>query len=394
MVEVSHTLDAMRIKVYALVSLVCLPILLCGQTRLDSVRQALSVADYAMVIDLLGDQMVRDSTDIGSLNMLAQAYQAMGDYKSCKELRSVILAQDEGHVASTYSLAQIYQREQNWPKSIKYHKRLVELDSTNAVYHRLYAEQLVRVKEVIPAMIHSSRAYELAPNDVNVILLQAKLFQAVDSLDLADTILSRSALKFEDNIALQKEWARVKYKQDSFVQVVEILEKTKRNVDLDPPYLKMLGFSYYEIDSIDLCIDALRRLVTKLDEEFVHYYLAKAYAKKEDFEFANYHYKKAIEHGTSDNMGSYYLEKARLLELNSDQPEAIDLYKRGFAHLDDARLLIQLARISDEYYRDKNIALRYYQKYLKHEKANPLLIENVKDRINYLKQEIHQRAGG
>ncbi len=394
MVEVSHTLDGMRDNFLWVLSLLMIPMLVSAQTKLDSARQAMSIADYGTVITVLDDQMSRDSTDLVSLNLLAQAYQATGNYASSKKIRASILAQDEAHISSVFALAQIYQREQNWPKSIKYHKRLVELDSTNAVYHRLYAEQLIKVKEVIPALVHSNMAYALAPNDVNVVLLQARLFQAVDSLALADTILTRAAVLFEDNIALQKEWARVKYKQDSFVHVVQILEKTKRNVDLDPPYLKMLGFSYFEIDSVDLCIDALRRLVTKLDEEFVHYYLAKAYAKKEDFEFANYHYQKAMEHGTSDNMVSYYLEKARLLEGNSNQGDAIALYKRGFAHLDDARLLIQLARISDEYYRDRSIALRYYQKYLKHEKANPLLVENVEDRINYLKQEVHQRAGG
>ena len=347
-----------------------------GVAQFESARQSMAVLDYEMAIEELEKIEFDGAEGIDRRQLLAQCYQAIGNYPAARKQRFEILNLDTFHLSSVLSLAQIYEREQNWPKSIKYHKRLLELDSTSAVYHYMYAHQLLKTKEILPAIIHSSMAYRISPDDVAIILLQAKMMIGIDSLVIADTILAKAISVYPENLALLKEIARVKYKQDLHSEVIEILDRAKKLVDLDDAYQKMLGFSYYEVDSFDLCISALSRLLDEIDEEHVHHYLARAFAQKEDFESADFHNKRAMKAGTSDKMDNYYLEKARLNEEEGKKREALDLYKKGYAHLDDARILLQLARLSDEYYKDKSIALRYYKKYLLHPTANPLLTDS------------------
>ncbi len=354
----------------------------------DSARSAMTVGRYDDAISLLIPAVHRDS-NLADMTLLAQCYQQIGNNSQSKILHHSILRDEPDHINSVYALSQIYQAENNWPLSIKYHRTLLRLDSTNATYHRMYAEQLIRVQEVMPALIHSATAYKLRPTDVNIGILYAKLLASTEQETLADSILHRLHELHPDHVVIRKELARTRFKLDVHDEVIALLESTALMIDLEDPYVKMLGFSYFEQDSFVRCIKTLSRLMDAQDEEIVHHYLARAFAQMKKYDEANFHYDRAIITGTSQRMDNYYIEHSRSLQAQGRYPEAITLAKRGYYHLDDARLLLGLAGLCDEYYADKKIALRYYKQYLKHDARNPILIDDVSDRIKYLQEQIH-----
>jgi|GEM_PF-6035607 len=364
----------------------------CAAQIQDSARSAFAIGQYDAAISLLAPAVEQDSNQ-ADMTLLAQCYQQTGNFRGAKDIHKAILRDQPELLSSVYALAQIYQTENNWPLSIKYHRALLSIDSTNASYHRMYAEQLVRVQEVVPALLHSATAYRLRPGDVNSGILYAKLLAATENPKQADTVLSLLHAHNPEHVGIRKELARVKYKLDQHDQVIPLLESTARLIDLEDPYIRMLGFSYFEQDSFARCIRTLSRLMDAQDEETVHHYLARAFAQMQDFEEANFHYDRAIITGTSQRMDNYYIEHSRSLQEQENYPEAIALAKRGYSHLEDARLLLGLAGMSDEYYADKKIALRYYRQYLRHADRNPILEADVISRIKYLQEQIHQSGG-
>lgn len=108
---------------------------------------------------------------------------------------------------------------------------------------------------------------------------------------------------------------------------------------------------------------------------------------KEELDKAEEHFKIAIEKGVSPQMGEFHAGLAALLEEKNQLREAIRYYEKAIEYGADAETIFHLARNCDLYYKDKNIALRHYQKYLK-TKDNKYR-EYTARRLKQLKEIIH-----
>ena len=89
------------------------------------------------------------------------------------------------------------------------------------------------------------------------------------------------------NINLNYLSAKAKYRQKEYGDVIKVFDRIRGQVDLSPYHNKMLGYSYLQIDSVDLAINKLQlSLVDDEESEKLHYYLATAYEKKGNMEGA------------------------------------------------------------------------------------------------------------
>jgi len=151
-----------------------------------------------------------------------------------------------------------------------------------------------------------------------------------------------------------------------------------------------LGYSFLQIDSLDQAILFLERsLVDEKNPENALYYLATAYEKKEDMKMAVYYFERTIEAGVSKNQAIYHKNLGRLFDEENQLKKAIKQYEAAYRYSEDPLMLFYLARASDVYYKDKRIAMRYYDRYSKSDSKNAEYIKYAIDRRKYLKEQNH-----
>ena len=80
---------------------------------------------------------------------------------------------------------------------------------------------------------------------------------------------------------------------------------------------------------------------------------------------------------------------ARLYAKEEDLKAAIPHYQDAYKYGEDPLVLFYLARASDNYYKDKNIAIRYYTKFIKSNYDHAEYQKYAADRKRYLKELIH-----
>ena len=240
------------------------------------------------------------------------------------------------------------------------------------------------------AFQYLARSYKLNPKDVITISEMCNLMLESENFEQVDSILELALQRDSSNIKLLLTKARSKYKQKDYQAVVETMEKTLGRIDLPDYYIKMLGFAYLQIDSVDQAIYRLESLIHSQEKEFIHYYLAIAYDKKEDQEASIFHYEQAIDKAVSDNISLYHSEVAKLYESSGDKKRAIEYYRKAYEFEPVPKYLYFSALLADTYYRDKSIAIRYFDQYIRTNDTNDAYMDYARKKSKYLKEHVHQ----
>lgn len=361
-----------------------------GQDNLATAQTYMQGQEYAKALPIWESCMEVDTTNKKCVEQAGQASYRLGLMSKAKKYFHSIELDLEYFKAAAISLSNIYEQQDNIPKAIKYNTRLRDSFPDNPIYHRKIANLFIKASLPKEAFVSYAKALDLNPDDVITIRGITELFISNEQYSTADSLLAHGLSIDETNVGLSLLRARNYYKQQDYENTVITLRKLTGVIDFSNYYNKMMGYSLLQIDSVDLSIRYLEKsLVNEGDPEYAHYYLSNAYELKEDKESALFHLEKAIEAGTSGGLHSYHRNKARILNGENQTKEAIKAYEWAYKLRQDPILLFYLARASDKYYKDKSIAIRYYDRYIKSSDDNDEYKKYSKDRRRYLKEIQH-----
>ncbi len=346
--------------------------------------------DYQKAIASFEQVLKKDSSSIEILYKAGTASQRLGDFKSAKEYLLRLEKIDTINHSYARPLASIYETEDNAAKAIKYYTRISKLQPNNALYYRKLGQQYFNAGETGDAFTNFSKAYALNEKDFFTIQGLTDIFFVNKQYTAADAVLNKAIEYDSENVKLQMIYASSKYKQAHYDTSAMVLYNLRGKVDFNNYYNKMLGYSLMQIDSTEQAIRYLRKsLVNEGNPEIAHYYLARAYEDMDDLEYATHHLEKAIESGISKNIKSYHSNLARLLEQEGNKRGAIKHYEAALRHSDDPIYLFYLGRLTDEYYKDKSVAIRYYDRYAQSKDENIEYKRYAVDRKQYLREQQH-----
>ena len=378
------------IKIALTQVILLLGIQLLGQSPEDPAKTKYSEGSYEEALLLAQQCIGEDSTYIPCLSILANAARNLGDQAQAKKYYHEIEKIDTNNVDAYIHLASIYEQQQHIPKAIKYYSILNEKLPDNAIYFRKNAKLFRQVNDLPMAFRLYAEAYRINSRDILALRGLAELCVANDQMSMADSLVQMGLEIDAENISLYLLLARSKYKQKQYDSVTFVLEDVQRHVDLDSYFNKLLGYSYLQIDSVDQAIQKLSMaLVSDKQPEKLHYYLASAFEKKEEYEGALEHYTKAVQFGISPDLDLYHRNTARMAYQNKNMKKAIEHYKDAYKYGKDPLILYHLATISDQYYKDKSIAINYYKRYLKSAHSHAEFREYAQKRSRYLKEQEH-----
>lgn len=359
-------------------------------SNISDAKSAMQEEDFLGALALYQACIKQDSLEISCLQGGGIAAYKAGNFRVAKELLLKLEQVDTSNTTAHRQLASIYELEENIPKAIKYCNKIIAGDSTNSTYLRKLGQLYLKSEFRTESFKYFSHAYRINPDDYYTIKGLIEIFMGNKQYEEADSILTIALEKDTNNIQLILLSARSKYIQKDHSTTVEYMEKIRGKLDLNSYYNTMLGFSYLQIDSLDKAIHHLSKsLIEKGDKEHASYYLANAYEKKGDMENALKYYQDAIKAGTSNDLGLYHRNMAKIYNDDDKMKKAIYHYEKTYEYRKDPLMLFFLARCSDRYYKDKSIAVRYYKKYEKSNHNNQEYKEYANQRRIYLMEQIH-----
>ncbi|MEM9544758.1 MAG: tetratricopeptide repeat protein [Bacteroidota bacterium] len=379
------------IRLFYKVLLLCTPFIATAQSDLRNAEKHFNEGNYLKAVVSAEQCHSKDSLEISCVEILANAFNKLGDQANAKKYFHKLEKLDSTNLNSYIQLAAIYEQQQRLPRAIKYYSKLNNMLPENPIYFRKNAKLFESVNDNQEAFRLYAQAFKLNPRDILTIKGLAELLIGNNQMMVADSLISSGLEMDSENISLYYLLARSKYKQKQYDSVTFILEGLRGKIDLNSYYNKLLGYSYLQIDSVELAIQKLQlALVDEPESEKLHYYMATAYEKQENAEGALDHYQKAAQYGRSPDLDLYHRNTARIAHQENKYKMAIAHYRDAFKYSEDPVILYYLASISDSYYKDKSIAINYYRRYIKSGHSNNEYQEYANRRSRYLKEIQHQ----
>ncbi|MBX2816420.1 MAG: hypothetical protein KTR24_10490 [Saprospiraceae bacterium] len=370
----------------ALLLLFCLQLQASMTQDSVSVTSLMAMQDYQSALRLLSKQ---DST-LDRQILIGTCEYRLGTWKHAKETLQNIIRKDTFHLGSNVMLASIYDQEFNMPKAIKHYSILIQLDSTNPTYVKNLARAHAKagLHRLAKDLYWEARA--LNESDITILVSLADQAFREKEWVVADSLADVGLALDSSNLQITLTKARASYARKQYLSTTKYLERTRGKLDLLPFYQKMLGYAYLQLDSLDKSIHVLENLLYREESEHTHFYLALAYQKKEDAATSIHHYEKAIDQGISGSLGKYFGGLAKMYKQENKLKEAIVAYGEAYTYSENHNHLFQKAQLSEQYYRDKAIALRLYRQCVATKQLHADQLAFANDRIRLLKEYLHQ----
>jgi tetratricopeptide (TPR) repeat protein len=322
------------------------------------------------------------------LLQMGYCHQQMGRYPDAKLFYGEALKVDSLNTKALSAVGSIYEQERNFRQAKQYFNQLTSIDSTNAYYYKRLGKLSLQTNQALPALAYYLKAHELNGADIAVITRLSDLYLAMGQLDGAEQMIRKGLSLDGKNIQLLQAQARLHHKRKAHEEVVETVERTMALGDTSNYYQMLLGVAYLQVDSTDRAIHHLEQIVArKKDTEHTHHYLGLAYRNKKDYPQSRLHLEKAIEKGLSPKLGDYYRELGGLHDQQGDWKAAITQYEKALDYGAGIDVRFQLARAADQYYRDKSIAQRHYQRYL--DRGGEQYAAYARQRLEQIREIIH-----
>ena len=350
--------------------------------------QAIAANQFQKAIDAFYECQREQPDNQDLISKLAYCYYRQGNYPEGKLYYRKLLQLDSTNISAISNLASIYEKELNYREAGKFYEHLLQIDSSNSYYFRQHGFLLKRQGVLLKAIIQFNKSHALNPYDLTVIDELAQLYLKLEALPYAMDFAKKGMALDSNNIRILYTTAKINNELKKDHKVIRLINRAMAQGDSTTYYQKMLSISYLQVDSIDAAIFYLNRIINKKqDSEHTHHYLALAYQKKENTEKSIFHFKQAIDKAISKRTSRYHGDLAAVYEMEKEYRKAINHYQAAYNYSGKARYLFFLARNQDLYYRDKNIAIRNYQKYLK--TTDQQHRSYAQNRITQLKEIVH-----
>lgn len=360
------------------------------QQRFQQAQQLIAAYQFDKAQQLLSECYVKDPQNVDYLLRIAYCHSQLGRYPDAKMFYGEVLKVDSSNAVALSSLGGLYEQEYNYRKARDYFETLIAIDSTNSFYHKRNGYLALRLGDALGGLSAFLKAHQLNEADIETISQLASIYLAMEALDYAEQMLEKGRRIDPRNIKLLQAKARLHSKRKEHPAVVDAIENTMAQGDTSEYYQMMLGVAYLQIDSVERALFHLQDIVRRReDTEHTHHYLGLAYRTLGALDKAAEHFDKAVKKGISEKMGVYYSGLAGVYEEKGALKEAIRYYEEALRYEKQPETIFYLARNCDQYYKDKKIALRYYQQYL--DSGDGKYREYTEQRIQQLREYLHFR---
>lgn len=347
---------------------------------------------YSRAISSFETALQNDSGAAQVYCQLAQAYDKNGLPAEAIKAYHEALARKPDFMAAKLQLAALYFRQTNYNATIAASKNIMRQDSVNVTVYLLLGKALMKQAKYDSAILALAKALELDSVNFSCRLnLAMALIEKEEYVD-ASQILSRLFAKNSTSDAVLFHLGECYEKLEQVSKAIDLYE---RGIAINGAYRiqckKALLRCYYQAKAYINCLAIAQNIITEKEDDVIsHYYLALALSELHIHEKADAEFEKTLELANVDFINGVYLYQALNAQTMKDYAKTIKIYKKIIAiEPQFCKAYFNLGTVYDAYYRDKQPALRCYEKFLSIARENPeeaSLVEIAEKRVARLKE--------
>lgn len=302
-------------------------------------------------------------------------------------------------------LANCYGEVGDYQKAIDIYEHLLEIDSLNSYYYKQAGQFSYKLGRIESAISNLERSLMLNPRNVNVALLLSSLYVKTEKLESSLSVVNTGLHYNGNSLPLLKLSAEILFKMKKYDKASIQFESVIKSGDSSSTNYQKLGFCYYltknserifevEFDSAGFvpAINAFTKAVEKDSTDALsNIYLGICFKEIGNYTQAIKSINKGIRCSFPTYLSDAYEQLASGYELKGEYTKAIKAYKNAHNHdPQNTSLMFRLAAVYDRYYKDRNVPLLYFRRFLdSSDDLDPLLKKYANDRVSLLTEKLH-----
>lgn len=320
---------------------------------------------------------------------LAKNYRSLKQSKKAIKIYEGILAKDSLNLVLKYQLGKLYLLNKKPKEAVETFQYLIENDKTNANYSYYLGLSYALSAKRDPMINSFLDTYAKDSTHLRAIARLAKSYKKLNDKDSTELFVSKGLALNKNHIDLNKLKINNLFRKKKYQKAIPLLLNLDTIDKKDTYSASMLGKTYFKLDSLDKAKKYFNKLYRMDRENFkAKTYLGHIAMLEEDYKTAFFSYFMATSIGKEKRdeeylgLGNMYLKTNKPKQAINAYEEAVKENRRNY------NALYQLAKLSDDYYKDKKIAYKLYIKYIETFYDKDAVIEAfVKRRIIDIKKE-------
>ncbi|MDB5130594.1 MAG: cellulose synthase subunit BcsC [Mucilaginibacter sp.] len=343
---------------------------------------------FAEAADYLKKIYPEPVTDIKALSSLAYTSSMAGRLPEAGDYYQRLYVADTTNTAVLFSLGSVNARRGDNVKALSFYKKILLRDSTNFSVYKQMATLSRSSGNFGEAILYFQKANKLNPVEPDVAYDLATFYINLKLYNKADSTVTTALRADTANLLLLFAKAETDYRLNNFPETVTVCNKLIRSGSQTGIVINMLGTSYYKLKNYNQSISAFKLLEqSKTSSETSYYYTAMSYKALGNHAGAVSYFNKAIKEALSENANSYYGEMADSFDKMHQLKNAVSAYQKSLLYGVMPLTYYALANLYDTEMKNKDMAARYYKKYLKSQPP-----EDQKSYLAYSARRIRELA--
>lgn len=323
---------------------------------------------------------------------LGKCYQYAGNSEKAMDLQSQVLKDNPDNLLLQYNLAKLYTASRKTNKAIDLFNGLVEKDTKNPNYYY----ELGKAFEIIKKDPSKNylKAFELDSLHIKSIYQLATFFDKIKVRDSSGIFINKGLAISPNNLNFLQLKAQHVFLEKEYDTTIVYLKKLESQNFKTPFVNKLFGLSYFKLGDYENAMLYFEK-AKKADrrDANVYYNIGLIHNAKKEFRKAERSFTMSIFFHKPD-VDKIYLELGKVQLERKDVKKALESFEQGLKNNPRNRqLAMQIAMTSDGYYKDKSIALKHYEYYVRrffsYDKESTLYAES---RIKEIKKELFMKG--
>jgi tetratricopeptide (TPR) repeat protein len=330
-----------------------------------------------------------DKNDIRFSLALVESYDHLGWEKKAISLLLELKKLNPENTYIDIKLAGLYFELKDYANAIDTYAQLIKRDTTNALFFKQLGIGYYSLEKWPDAIANLKQAKQLNNNDMAVYIYLYNIYVKQEKTVQALEIVNEGLRLQTDNSQLIRAKAEVLFKTMHYITAEDLYFQLYERGDSSATVLKKLGICYFYSKKWPYALLSLTKSITKdSSDAVVYYYLGLTYAELKNKDKAIKNIEESIAWSLPESLPDVYFELAKLYDENKQVASAIKTYKKILVlYPERTAVLMYLGSLYERSYADKQVALEYYQRYLKAEEGNSTKqTKYVQERISLIKE--------
>jgi tetratricopeptide (TPR) repeat protein len=352
-----------------------------------------SIDNYGQTLRYLEKALSFKENKKASLK-LAKVYQRLRKPKISISIYENLLAKDSLNLVLAYQLGKLYLKTKNHQKSIAIFKSLIKKDSINAHYSYQLGLSYAFAKERDRMINSFIDTYKKDTAHMGVLSKLALSFFKLNDKDSTYLFINKGLKLAPNSESINRIKVNQLYRERKYEETIPILLKLDSIKKMNLFNNTMLGKAYYNLDDFENAKVRFENVVKIDTEAYKNFtYLGHIAMEQKKFKSAMFNYYRATSKGKENRDEEYYGLANAYYEMKIPKM-ALKFYKKAFEENGrNYKAKFQLAKLTDDLYKDKKMGYKHYKKYKDlFLDSDKVMTTYVLKRISDIKKEYFMRG--